>query len=316
MKVVVTGEVRKEGLDILKEFADDIVIIPEPIPADVLQREIADADAVLHKMGKIGEEELKQQKKLKIVARHGVGLDLLDLDSFKAHKIPVSITPQANSRSVAEATIGLMLAALRKFSQGEKMLKQDRVWKREKLMGRELGSLTVGLIGYGRIGRIVSNILDGFGSKIIVHDVAPAAAEADGRTVVPLGELYRDSDVISLHCPLTPETAGMIDSQAISQMKDGVILVNTARGQLFDDAAVAAGLASGKIGAVATDSFASEPPNYNDAIFTFENALTTPHVAAMTLDAQTAMAVGAAEEIRRVLVESRAPTNNVWDKRS
>lgn len=310
MKVVVTGDVRKEGLDIVREFAD-IVTIPEPVSPETLKREIRDADAVLHKMGVIDEDILASQTKLKIVARHGVGLDLLDLPALKKRNIPVSITPQANSRSVAEACIGLMLAALRKFSQGEKMLKRDHAWKRERLMGRELGKMTVGLIGYGRIGRIVASILDGFGARVLVHDVDPGMARADGREVVPLEQIYRDADIISLHCPLLPSTAGMINSQAIAQMKEGVILVNTARGQLFDSEALVAGLRSGKIGAVATDSFNTEPPDYNDALFTFENALTTPHVAAMTLDAQTAMAVSAAEEIRRVLVEGKAPTNNV-----
>lgn len=310
MKVLVTGNVREEGLAILREFAE-VVVLPEPAASSDIIRHIGDADAILHKIGVISAGELRHQTRLKLVARHGVGLDLLDLGSLRELGIPVSITSTANSRAVAEATLGLMLAAVRRFSQGEAMIKSERVWAREKLMGRELGNLTVGLVGYGRIGRIVARLLDAFGSEALVHDAAPALAFEDGRVVVPLDELLERSDIISLHCPLIPATRGMINAAAIARMKDGAIIVNTARGALIDNAALVAGLASGKIGAVALDAFEHEPPDFDDAIFTFPNALTTPHVAAMTLDAQVSMAVGAAREIRRVLVEGLPPSVNV-----
>lgn len=310
MKVLVTGNVREEGLAIVREFAD-VVTLPEPCSSEEIISQIADTDAILHKIGTIGPKELAHQTKLRLIARHGVGLDLLDLDSIRSYGIPVSTTTTANSNAVAEATLALMLAAVRKISQGENMIKRDRAWARERMMGRELKHLTVGLIGYGRIGDIVGRLLDAFGSEVLVYDVNPAAAHRAGRTVVSLDELLSRSDIISLHCPLMAATKDMINKETIAKMKDGVILVNTARGALVNKEDLAEGLRSGKIGAVATDSFDQEPPNYDDAVFTFENALTTPHMAAMTLDAQVAMAVGAAQEIRRVLVEGLPPTNNV-----
>ncbi len=310
MKVLVTGNVREEGLAILREFAD-VAMLPEPCSSEEIISHIADTDAILHKVGTIGPKELAHQNKLRLIARHGVGLDLLDLGCIRSYGIPVSITPAANSNAVAEATLALMLATVRKISQGEDMIKRDHAWARERLMSRELKHLTVGIVGYGRIGDIVGHLLDAFGSEVLVYDVNPAAAQRAGRTVVPFDELLRRSDIISLHCPLMDSTKDMINAAVIAKMKDGVILVNTARGALINKEDLADGLRTGKIGAIGMDSFDREPPDYGDAVFTFENALTTPHMAAMTLDAQVAMAVGAAREIRRVLVEGLPPTNNV-----
>ena len=311
MKVLVIGNVREEALRELRKFVDTIVCLPEPTTSEDIIREIADSDAILHKIGILGQTELQHQTKLQLIARHGVGLDYLDLDYIRSLGIPVSITNTANSNSVAEAAIGLMLAAIRHFSQGEAMLKRDHAWARERLMGREIRHLTIGLFGYGRIGSRVAHILDAFGAEILVYDPYPAAAREDGRTVVSMDALLQRADVISLHCPLTAATKGIVNAEAIAKMKRGVVLVNTARGGLFDKEALADGLRSGQIGGLATDSFDHEPPDFTDAVFGFENALTTPHLAAMTLDAQVAMGVRAVEEIHRVLVEGLPPTNNV-----
>lgn len=310
MKVLVIGNVREEALNILRQFAD-IVTLPEPAPKADIIRHIADADAILHKIGILGRDELAHQTKLRLIARHGVGLDYLDLDCIRELGIPVSITATANSNSVAEAAISMMLNALRHFPRGEIMLKRDREWAREKLMGRELRGRTVGLIGFGRIGDLVAKLLDAFGAPVLVHDVNPKTALASGRTVVDFNTLLTRSDIISLHCPLTDKTRHMINAEAIARMKNGVILVNTARGALIDNAALVAAVKSGQVGALATDSFEHEPPDFDDELFLLDAVFTTPHLAAMTLDAQVAMGVTAAEEVRRVLVENLPPTNNV-----
>ncbi len=312
MKVLVMGNVRQEGLDILKEFAE-IVVLPEPPDSAAVLEHIKDADGILHKVGKLGKPEMEAQTRLQIIARHGVGLDYLDLDCVRETGIPVPITNTANSNSVAEAAIGLMLAAIRHFSQGENMLKRDKVWQREKLMGREIRHQTVGLLGYGRIGARVARILDAFGAEVIVHDKFPALAQEDGRTIVSFDELLERADILSLHCPLLKENVGILNKETIGKMKRGAVIVNTARGGLIDKDALNEALESGQLGGIATDSFDHEPPDFTDRIFTFDNALTTPHLAAMTLDAQVAMAVTAAKEVRRVLVEGLAPTNNVFN---
>ena len=309
-KVLVIGNVREEGLAILREFAT-LAVLPEPTTSADIITHIKDADAILHKIGHLGPEEMRHQTRLQLIARHGVGLDYLDLACIRSYGIPVSITNTANSNAVAEAAVGLMLAALRRFSQGEAMLKRDRLWQRERLMGRELCNQTVGLMGYGRIGMRVARLLDAFGATVLVCDPCPQLAQEEGRTVVSHDELLERSDIISLHCPLTEATRNLFDEAALHRCRKGVIFVNTARGALFDKAALAAAVRSGQVGGVATDSFDHEPPNFDDDIFTLDNALTTPHLAAMTLDAQVAMATTAANEVRRVLVEGLAPTNNV-----
>lgn len=310
-KVLVIGNVREEGLCILREFAE-LFILPEPTTSADIIAHIGEVDAVLHKIGHIGAEEMQHQKKLRLIARHGVGLDYLDLDCIRGYGVPVSITNTANSNAVAEAALGLMLAAVRRFSQGETMLKRDKKWQRELLMGRELRHQTIGLVGYGRIGDRVAKFLDAFGAEILVSDPCPEQAREAGRTVVGFAELLQRSDIISLHCPLTAGTRHMFNASTLAACKPGVIFVNTARGALFDKVALAAAVRSGQVGGVATDSFDHEPPNYEDDLFLLDNVLTTPHLAAMTLDAQVAMATTAAAEVRRVLVEGLAPSNNVW----
>ena len=309
--VLVLGNVRQEGLDIVKEFAD-VTIIPEPAPKAEIIKNIGRMDAILHKMAPLSRDVVEHQTKLRIIARHGVGLDDLDLPYIGSLNIPVSITSTANSNAVAECAVGLMMSCLRKFSAGERMIKQDRLWKRETLMGRELSSVKVGLVGYGRIGSRVARMLrNGFGTEVLVTDIVPGIAEKDGLRQVPLEELLQSCDIISLHCPLTKDNRNMIDEKALSLMKADSILINTARGGLVDKVALAKALKDGHLCGAGLDSFDSEPPNFDDDLFTCQNALVIPHVAAMTISAQVAMAVGAAQEIRRVLVEGLPPTNNV-----
>lgn len=308
-RVLVLGNVRQEGLDVLAGFAE-VTILPEPAEADILAA-IASADAILHKIGKIDAEIVGRQTKLRIVARHGVGLDDLDIPCLAQLGIPVSTTAGANANAVADATIGMTLSLLRKLSQAEAMLKRERRWERESLMGRELSSLTVGIIGYGRIGRLAAERFRAFGASILVHDAYVDLPEACDFRSVALDQLLQSADVVSLHCPLTADTHQMINAARLGLMRPGAILINTARGGLIDQPALVSAVRSGTIGGAALDVFDREPPDFDDPVFDTEGILTTPHVAAMTKEAQVAMAVGAASEIRRVLVDGEEPTNNV-----
>jgi len=310
MKVIVTGSVREEALSIVREFAE-LVILPEPINEKDVARELRDADGMLHKMGKLGKPELVNASRLKMIARHGVGLDYLDLDYIKTTGIPVSITNFANSNAVAEACIGLMITALRNFRQGEAMLKVEKRWARESLMGGEIRGRTVGLVGYGRVGSMVGNLLDAFGASILVYDLNPSQAQAAGRTVVSLDELIAKADIISLHLPLTSKTQHLFDANLIARCKKGVIFINTARGAIFDTHDLVEAVKSGQVSAVATDTFDTEPPSFDSEIFSDPRIMTTPHMSAMTLEAQVAMGVSAANELKRVLLQHLPPTNNV-----
>lgn len=308
--VLVLGNVRPEGLDLLREFAE-LTILPEPArKADILKA-IPTADAVLHKIAKTDAEIVAAQTRVQIIARHGVGLDDLDLDAIRAANIPVSITPAANSNAVAEATLGLTLAALRKITQGERMIKESRAWARENLMGCELAHATVGIVGFGRIGQRTARLFHAFGARVVVYDAMPKMLDDCPYETAPLDGLLAQADVVCLHCPLMRDTWHLMNRERIGRMKTGSLLVNTSRGGLIDTAALTQALEAGKIGGAALDVFDAEPPDFDDPLFALPQVVTTPHVAAMTREAQIAMAVGAANEIRRVLVDNIGPSNNI-----
>lgn len=309
-KVLVLGNVRPEGLEILRGIAD-LTVLPEPVAAADIAACIEDMDAVLHKTGRIDADVMARQERLRIIARHGVGLDELDLDSIRTAGVPVSTTPGANSNAVAEATVGLALSVLRHLPRGEAMIKRDRAWKRESLMGRELGQAVVGIVGFGQIGRLAARYFAVFGARVIVTDVDLGAVAESPYPAVGLEELLRTSDVISLHCPLTPETRHLVDRERLRLVKPDAIVVNTARGALIDEAALVDAVTAGRLAGAALDVYDREPPDFESPVFDCDNIFTTPHVAAMTIQAQTAMAVQAASEIRRVLVDGRPPTSNV-----
>ncbi len=310
MKVLVLGNVHPKGLHILTAFAD-VTVLPEPVARDDVLAHIGDVDGMLHKVGRIDAEIIAGQSRLRVIARHGVGLDDLDLRSIAAAGIPVSTTETANSNAVAEATVGYALSLLRHFGRADDMVKHDHSWARESLMGRELSNCTVGVVGYGRIGRLVAGYLAAFGADVLINDDNDAALTDIPYRAASLDELLRTSDVVSLHCPLTPKTRHLIDGPRLKLMHEHAVLINTARGALIDQDALAEALTERAIGGAALDVFEAEPPNFDDPLFACPNLITTPHVAAMTFEAQTAMAVQAASEIRKVLVEGRKPSNNV-----
>ena len=311
-KVLVLGNVRPEGLDLLRDVAE-LTVLPEPVAVADIAACIEDMDAVLHKTGRIDAGVMARQARLRVIARHGVGLDDLDLDSVRAAGVPVSTTPGANSNAVAEATVGLALSVLRHLPRGEAMIKRDRTWKRESLMGRELGQAVVGIVGFGQIGRLAARYFAVFGARVIVTDVDLEVVADCPWPAVGLEELLRTSDVISLHCPLTPQTRHLIDRARLRLVKPDAIVVNTARGALVDEDALVDAVTAGRLAGAALDVYDREPPDFASPVFDCEDIVTTPHVAAMTIQAQTAMAVQAASEIRRVLVEGLPPTVNVLD---
>ena len=310
-KVLVLGSVRAEGLDLLRDIAD-LTVLPEPTARTDILACIGDVDAVLHKTGRIDAESMARQTRLRIIARHGVGLDELDLDSIRAAGVPVSTTPGANSNAVAEATVGLTLSVLRHLPRGEAMIKRDRAWKRESLTGRELGHAVVGIVGFGRIGRLAARYFAVFGARVIVTDTAPGAVADSPYPAVGLEELLRTSDVVSLHCPLTAETRHLIDHKRLRLVKPDAVIVNTSRGALIDEDALVHAVRTGRPAGAALDVYDREPPDFDSPVFACDNIVTTPHLAAMTIQAQTAMAVQAASEIRRVLVDGLPPTNDVF----
>jgi len=237
--------------------------------------------------------------RLKIVARYGTGCDSVDLAAAARRGVIVTNTPGANAEAVADHTIGLMLAALRHLVAGDRA---SREGIRPPLRGRELGALTVGIVGFGSIGRAVARrLIGGFGSRVVSYDpfVAPERTrDARIELVDDLSRLARAADVLTLHMP--GGGSAVVDAAFLSRMRPGAVLINTARGDLLHEQAVASALAEGRLAAVAVDVLASEPAT-SSPLLDAPNAIVTPHIAAQTTQAIDRMGMMAAEEVVRVL---------------
>ncbi len=251
---------------------------------------------------KITAEALAAASRLQMIQRTGVGLDSLDLVAIKARGIPLYVNQGVNAQSVAEHAILLMLACLRRLPQIHRKT-AGGVWEKQAqgVQTAELAGKTVGLIGLGSIGRKVASILRAFGVKTVYYDLfrADEAMERElGLTFLQLQELAGCADIISLHCPLTKENTGLIDREFIASMKNGAILINTARGGLVDFAALREALASGKLSFAGLDVFPKEPVPADEPILRMENVIVTPHIGGITEDSFRRMMTDAMRNIQ------------------
>jgi D-3-phosphoglycerate dehydrogenase / 2-oxoglutarate reductase len=286
-----TGRLQKAGLRVAR--AD---------PAHqhaALEETLSGAVAWIAGTSPIDDRHLVAAPNLKVVARYGTGCDSVDLAAAARRGVIVTNTPGANAEAVADHTVGLMLAALRHLVAGDRA---SRDGVRPILRGRELGALTVGIVGFGYIGRAVARrLIGGFGARVLAYDpfVAPERArEAGIEPVSGLSGLARAADVLTLHMPGGGGT--VVDATFLSRMRPGAVLINTARGDLLDEEAVASALAEGRLAAAAVDVLASEPTT-SSPLLDAPNAIITPHVAAQTTQAIDRMGMMAAEEVVRVL---------------
>ena len=240
-----------------------------------------------------GREFFEGNRSVVMIVRHGVGLDNVDLEAAEEHGVAVARVPGRIEReAVAEHAITLMLLALRKTYQAIEAVRRGGWRARSRFVGWELGSRVVGVIGFGNIGSRVAEILvRGFGSKVLAYDpyVPEERIKSVGAIPADLEELLASSDVISLHAKLTKENYHMLDEQAFRRMKDGVIIVNTSRGELISVQALAKALAEGKVSAAALDVVEGEPIDESHPLLEFENVIITPHIAAYTREALKGM---------------------------
>jgi D-3-phosphoglycerate dehydrogenase len=239
--------------------------------------------------------------KLRVIGRAGVGVDNIDAEAATRRGIVVMNTPGANAVAVAELTIGLMLALARKLPAANSTMHAGK-WEKKNLQGTELKGKTLGILGLGRIGLEVAKRARGFGLEIIGSDpfVSAAVARENGIRLVTLDELIANSDYITLHVGLTPQTTGVINAKTLAAMKKGVRIINCARGELIDDAALVEALKSGQVAGAALDVFAVEPPK-NSPYAELENVILTPHIAGSTAEAQEAVGVQIAMQVRDYL---------------
>jgi D-3-phosphoglycerate dehydrogenase len=238
-----------------------------------------------------------------VIGRAGVGVDNIDLDAATKRGIAVMNTPGGNAIAVAEHTLALMLALARHLTRADSTTHAGK-WEKKSLQGTELRAKTLGIVGLGKVGMEVAKRAQSFGMKVIAHDpfVAASLAQQLQITLVPLEELFAQSDYITLHVGLTPQTQGMISAATLSMMKKGARLVNCARGELLDDVAVVAALESGQLGGAALDVFRDEPLK-NSPYHGKPNVILTPHIAGSTNEAQDAVGVQIAMQVREYLLK-------------
>lgn len=275
---------------------------------EALTGPLAEAVAWIAGNAPVEGRHLDMAPRLKILARYGAGVDSVDVAAASERDIVVTNTPGANTEAVADHTIGLMLAALRHVVQGDRAVRKG---EHPSLRGREFGSLTIGLVGFGNIGRALTRRLKGgFGSRVLTYDpyVPPERVEEAGAEPVDsLSDLVSVVDVLSLHLP--GGAGALIDRSLLDKVRAGAVLVNTARGDLLDETAVADALTEGRLGAAALDVLASEPATENPLLGA-PNTVVTPHIAAQTTEAIDRMGMGAAEEVIRV-ISGEEPHNRV-----
>lgn len=286
------GQVVRSGEDLLVQGGFDVRRVPDserPLDAPKLARLIARErpQALIAGAEPIPADVLVASPTLRMVQKHGVGVDNIDLAAATRAGILVTNAPGTNTETVADLAIGFMLSLLRQIVPAVESTRQGQ-WQR--FMGRELGRLTVGVVGTGRIGRAVIQRLRGFGSAILAYDVVQDVSLASSGAVryTTLRELLERSDVVTLHIPLMGETRNLIGREALSWMKPTAYLVNIARGELVDEAALAECLAAGRLAGAGVDVFATEPPQ-KSPLLRLPSVLATPHIGAYTAEAMEAM---------------------------
>jgi len=301
MKVVVADKISDRGVHLLKEQPGWNIVLATK---DTLNAEIADADALIVRSAtKVTAELLDRAKKLRAVGRAGVGVDNIDLDEATKRGVLVMSTPGGNAISVAEHTFALLLALARQVPRLDKAIHEGR-WEKSSAAGTEVRGKTLGLIGLGRIGSEVAVRAEAFDMRVLAYDpyISEAAAHEISVELVPLEKLLAESDFVSLHTALSPATQNLINAATIQKMKKGARVINTARGELIDEAALADALRSGKFAGAALDVFMEEPPT-NSPLVGLPNVIATPHVAGSTAEAQEEVGTQVAVQIKDYLAE-------------
>lgn len=284
--------------DFLREqdCAVDLKAGAHPLTADELRAVIPGYDGAILGLDQCDASVIAAADKLRVISRYGVGVDTVDLKAATARGIAVTNTPGANQNGVAELTIALLFALARSIPQVTTAARQN-VWKRDA--GWEVSGKTLGLIGFGGIGRDVAVKALGVGMRVVAYDKY-WKHDVGGVTRVELDDLLATADVISLHCALTPETRHMINAATLSQMKRGVSLINTARGELVDETALLDALKSGQVRSAAADVLQADPPT-GHPLLALDNFLYTPHLGATTRESVERMAMMAARNCVAIL---------------
>jgi D-3-phosphoglycerate dehydrogenase / 2-oxoglutarate reductase len=301
VKIVLAEKVSPATLAVFQQEPNWQIVTPDQIK-NGLAAELADADGLVVRSAVQADAALlAAAPKLRVIGRAGVGVDNIDTDAATRQGIVVMNTPGANAVAVAELTLGLMIAMGRSIPRANATMHAGK-WDKKSLQGQELRGKTLGIVGLGRIGLEVARRANAFGMEVIGYDpfIAPIVARENKVTLVGIDDIFRSSDYLTLHVGLTPQTEGLINAQSIASMKKGVRIVNCARGELIVDEALIAGLKSGQVAGAALDVFHQEPLK-DSPYYTLENVLLSPHIAGATDEAQEAIGIQLAHQVRDYL---------------
>lgn len=299
MRVLVSDTLSEQGLAILRQGEGIEVDYRPGLGEAELAGAIPGAAALVIRSGsQVTARVIDAARGLRVIGRAGIGVDNVDVDAASKHGIVVMNTPTGNAVTTAEHALALLVSLARMIPQANQSLKAGK-WEKKKFEGRELAGKTLAVIGLGNIGRIVADRARGLRMNVIGFDPVLSAdrAAALGVEFVPLDALWERADAITVHTPLTSSTRGLINDDVVPRLKKGVLLVNAARGGIYDEGALLRGLESGHIGAVALDVFEKEPPPKDDKLVQHERVIVTPHLGASTREAQDRVATEIAQQI-------------------
>ncbi len=301
VKILVADPIHEDGVKALREFAE-VEVATGLTPAELLEMLSGCEVLVVRSATRVTKEIIDAGKQLKVIARAGVGLDNIDVKAAEARGIKVLNAPEAPTVAVAELVLAHMLAWARHLPRADSGMKAGR-WEKAQLMGSELRGKTLGIVGTGRIGRAIGYRAKAFSMNLLAYDTrqSPEFAEQTGAKYVDLDTLLRESDFVTLHVPLIPETKHMISKRELELMKPTAVLINTSRGGVVDEGALAEALRTGKIAGACLDVYEREPPR-DSPLLKLPNVMLTPHLGASTREAQRDAAIIIAQKIKEALV--------------
>lgn len=316
-KVLLTEQIDALGKDFLKGNGYEIKILPDILEETVI-KEVADCDALITRNAHITEKVIKAGKKLKVIAMHGVGVDIIDVDAATKYGVQVVNAPESNMNSVAEFTIGLIISLGKLYPLYSKELRKGNFQIR-KTLGMDLQGKTLGIIGMGNIGSIVAKkAFLGLDMKVIGYKrhIGNTNPMEGIELTEDMEYVLKNSDFVSLHVPLTQSTRKLLGKKELSLMKQNAFLINTARGEVVDNAVLADFLANKRIAGAAIDVFEGEIPSKDNPFLNLDNVIVTPHAAAFTVEAVKRMALHSAMGVHEVLSGKKPtwPVNTIEDE--
>lgn len=309
-KVIVPDKLSEDGKKVLTDHGFQLIEVPGTTPENILKYG-KDADGMILFVDQIGEAVISQMPNLKIIARHGVGYENVDLQASQQHGVWVTITPNANASTVAETTLADIFDLSKHLTTVTTEMRKGNYGYPLTHLGFDLAGKTLGILGYGRIGHWVAKKASALDMRILIHNRTPK--ESPYGTFVDLDTLLAQSDVLTLHLAATPATKHIIDRTALSKMKSSSVIVNLGRGSLIDEQALIDALKNQTIAGAALDVFETEPLPKDSELFKLDNVLLTPHIGSSTTESFSRMAIDAANEVVRVLdgEQPKWPVNQV-----